>query len=158
EGENFSVLVPDDGLRKDLAVPVGQQESSVSLYAARDGEAVYALMWIKGPSFGESDRGALNSSAKGFLYGFAEGYRRRNNEDFSCEPKGERQISVSGFSGSEYDLPSCTVPVKVRMYTRIVDGQRQMYIAAVFYNAPDKNVSRFIKSFTVTGSPTTDKR
>ena len=44
------------------------------------------------------------------------------------------------------------------MYTRIVDGQRQMYIAAVFYNAPDKNVSRFIKSFTVTGSPTTDKR
>ena len=44
------------------------------------------------------------------------------------------------------------------MYTRVVDGQRRMYIAAVFYEEADKNITRFIKSFTVTSSPNTEKQ
>jgi endonuclease YncB( thermonuclease family) len=158
EGENFSALVPKDGFHKQVTLPIGPQEGTLNIYVAREGQTVYALMWIAGPSFGESDRSALSSSAQGFLYGFAAGYRRRNNAEFSCEPKGERQVFAGGFSGSEYDLPSCTIPTKVRMYTRVVDGQRRMYIAAVFYEEADKNVSRFIKSFTVTSSTNTEKQ
>ena len=155
EGENFSALMPKGGLHKEVTRSVGRGEASVNIYVARDGQTVFALMWVAAPTLGESDRSALTNSAKGFLYGFAEGYRRRNNTEFSCEPRGERQVNAGGFSGSEYDLPSCTIPAKVRMYTRVVDGQRRMYIASVFYDQADKNVSRFIKSFTVTDSPNT---
>ena len=155
ENAEFSVLVPDDGMRRSISVPMGGEKTSdVSIYAAREGQARYALMWISAPSLGESDRSALTNSAQAFLYGFAEGYKRRNNEPFECEPQGERPFAVNGFSGSDFDLRSCTFPGKLRMYTRSVNGQREMYIAVVFYGETDANVSRFIKSFTVGGSTT----
>jgi endonuclease YncB( thermonuclease family) len=152
EGENFSVVVPENGVRRQKSIPVGDQMAEVNIYAARDGQAVYTLMWITGPSFGEQDKPTISQMVQGFLYGFAEGYRRRNNEHFLCEPQGERTLSVSGFSGSDYDLPSCTIPTKVRAFSRVVNGRRQLYIAAVFYAEEDPKVSRFIKSFTVTTS------
>jgi endonuclease YncB( thermonuclease family) len=152
EDADFSIQVPDDGQRRSISLPMGEKTSTVSIYAARDGEARYALMWISGPSFGESDKSALTNSAHAFLYGFAEGYKRRNNENFVCEPQGERPFTVNEFSGSDFDLRSCTIPGKLRMYTRSVNGERQMYIAVVFYNEPDANVSRFIKSFTIAGA------
>jgi endonuclease YncB( thermonuclease family) len=153
EGENFSVVVPENGVRRHKSIPVGDQTAEVNIYAARDGQAVYTLMWITGPSFGEQDQPTISQMVQGFLYGFAEGYRRRNNEPFLCEPQGERSLSVSGFSGSDYDLPSCTIPTKVRAFSRVVNGRRQMYIAAAFYAEEDPKVSRFIKSFTVTTAP-----
>ena len=151
KGESFSVLVPDDGLQKTIQVPFGDQMVDISVYAARDGGAIFALMWITGPSYGETDRAAIQSTVHGFLKGFREGYQNRYNEEFSCEMQGERRFVVGGFSASEYDLPSCAIPAKLRAYTRVVGGDRQMYIGVVFYSQDETaNVSRFMKSFTVT--------
>jgi|SRR5688572_20178506 len=150
-GESFTALVPDDGQRKTLQVPFRDQMVDVNVYAARDGWAIYALMWLTGPSYGESDRAAINSTIQQFLRGFAEGYQQRNNSEFSCEMQGERRFSAGGFSAIEYDLPTCTIPAKVRAYSRLVGSDRQMYMAAVFYSVEeDANVGRFMKSFTVT--------
>jgi Staphylococcal nuclease homologue len=149
-GESFSALVPDDGVRKTMSVPFGEQMVDVNVYAARDGWAIYALMWITGPTYGESDRTAIASTVGGFLEGFAEGYKNRNKSEFSCEMQDERRFSAGGFSAIEYDLPSCTIPAKVRAYTRVVRGDRQMYVGAVFYNQQeDENISRFLRSFTI---------
>lgn len=151
QGESFSALVPDDGQKKQIQVPFGDQMVDINVYTARDGGAIYALMWITGPSYGETDRVAIQSTVNGFLRGFAEGYQRRNNSEFSCEMEGERCFSAGGFSASEYDLPSCTIPARVRAFTRVVGGERQMYIGAAFYSQDETvSVSRFIKSFTVT--------
>ena len=161
EGQYFSVVVPDDGVRKEAEIPVGEQSAEIGVYVAREGQSVYAIMWLVGPSFGEQDKATITNSVRGFLYGFAEGYKRKNNEEFSCELQGERNIAVNGFSGSDYDLPACTIPGKVRAYTRVINGRRQMYIAAVFYAEDDPKVTRFIKSFTVNTSsrkPTTEKQ
>ena len=153
EGQYFSVVVPDDGVRREAEIPVGEQTAEIGVYAAREGQSVYAIMWLTGPSFGEQDKATITNSVRGFLYGFAEGYKRRNNEEFSCDLQGERNISLNGFSGSDFDLPACTIPGKVRAFSRVVNGRRQMYIAAVFYPEPDAKVTRFIKSFTVSTSP-----
>lgn len=153
EGENFSVDVPDGGVQKQVILPFGERMVAVSVFAARDSRAVYVLMWITGPSYGESDKSAITSSVHGFLNGFTRGYQRHNREPFVCEPRAARNMSVNGFSGSDFDIPSCTIPAKVRLFTRTVDGERRMYIGAVFYEeAKDPNVSRFIKSFTVNTS------
>jgi hypothetical protein len=41
----------------------------------------------------------------------------------------------------------------VRAYTRVIGEERQMYIGATFYSPDDTaNVTRFIKSFTITSS------
>lgn len=150
-GENFSALLPDDGQKKTIPIPFGDQMVDVNVYASRDGWAIYALMWIKGPSAGETDRVAINSTIKGFLTGVSQGYERGSGSQFSCEMQGERRFSSGGFSAIEYDLPTCTIPAKVRAYSRVVGSDRQMYVGAVFYSQEeDANVSRFMKSFTVT--------
>lgn len=59
---------------------------------------------------------------------------------------------TNGYTGSEFDLTSCTIPGKVRAFTRLAGDQRQMYIGVVFYKEEDPNVARFLRSFTV-GSP-----
>lgn len=157
-GESFSALVPDDGAQKTIQVPFGDQMIDVNVYASRDGGSIYALMWIKGPSLGESDRVAINSTVKGFLRGVSAGYQQQNGNEFSCDMQDERRFTAGGFSASEYDLPSCTIPAKVRAYTRVVGADRQMYVGVVFYTQQeDTNVSRFMKSFTITTSPIKSK-
>lgn len=158
DGESFSALVPDDGLSKQISVPFGDQMFDVNVYAAHDGPAIYALMWITGPSYGEADRIAIQATVGNFIRGFGVGYERVKNKEFSCEMEGERRFSTGGFIATEYDLPSCSIPAKVRAYTRVVGGDRQMYIGAVFYTKDeDPNVSRFIKSFTITPSTSKSK-
>lgn len=153
KGESFSALVPDDGLRKTIAVPFAGQSVDINVYASRDGGAIYALMWITGPSFGEADRPTIQATVQGFLKGVSAGYEQRNSAEFTCEMQNERRFSSGGFSASEYDLPSCTIPAKVRAYTRVVGGERQMYIGAVFYSQDETtNVSRFMKSFIITAA------
>ena len=157
-GESFSALVPDDGAQKTIQVPFGDKMVDINVYASRDGGAIFALMWIKGPSLGETDRVAIDSTIKGFLRGVSAGYQQQNGNEFSCEMQGERRFTAGGFSASEYDLPSCTIPAKVRAYSRVVGSDRQMYVGVVFYTQEeDANVSRFMKSFTIT-NPSPKKR
>jgi hypothetical protein len=42
------------------------------------------------------------------------------------------------------------IPTKARVFTRVINGERQMYIGSVFYLEPNDNVDRFINSFTIT--------
>jgi len=147
EGENFSALVPEEGKQLKIPVPFGDQMIDVKVYMARDGMAFYSLMWITGPSSGETDKASLNGTVLGFLNGVGQGYQ--GGAPFSCELEGEKDVSVGGYTGSEFDLPSCTIPAKMRVFTKVVGDQRQMYVGAVFYAEEDPNVSRFLKSFTV---------
>lgn len=150
-GENFSALVPEEGKQMKAPVLFGDQMIDVNIYMARDGWTVYALMWITAPSFGETDTAAINDTLTGFLKGVGAGYDSRDGRSgaFSCEPRGQNNISLSGYTGREFDLTTCTVPATARAYTKVVDGQRQMYMGAVFYMEEDANVKRFLKSFTV---------
>jgi hypothetical protein len=89
-----------------------------------------------------------------YVEGVKEGYEARAKSvgrptTFSCELENENDISRSGYTGSEFDLSSCTVPGYVRIFTKVVNNKRQMYVATAFYTAEDENVTRFIKSFTV---------
>lgn len=156
EGENFSALVPDEGRQVKIPVPFGDQMVDVNVYMARDNSVIYSLMWITGPSYGESDWSAIQGTVRGFLKGVAEGFQRSGGGPFACELESERRISVNGYSGGDFELPTCTVPGKVRALTKVGAGQRQMYVAATFYMQEDANVSRFLRSFTA-GTPSPQK-
>ena len=74
-----------------------------------------------------------------------------------CQSQNEQDISMHGFTGLEFDISSCTVPVKVRVFTRITNNERQMYAAMVLYKEKEENVDRFINSFTITAPASTQK-
>ena len=149
-GANFSALVPAGGKQTDVPVPEGESH----IYLARDGSSVYTIAWVTAPSMGETDEDAIAGSLSVFTLGVGQGFRMASEsagrpQSFQCELENEKKISQSGYTGSEYDLNSCTVPARARAFTRLVDGQRQMYIAIVFYTQQDENVDRFINSFTM---------
>lgn len=148
-GENFSALLPEDGHHTVIEIPHEGETYDLHVYAARDGWAIYALMWITGPTEGETDKAVADEMVRKFLEGFGVGYQQQTQRAFACELEGETRTSVNGYSRSEFELSSCTIPAKVRVYTRVRGGNRQMYIGAVFYVEEDDNVARFIKSFTV---------
>jgi hypothetical protein len=147
-GENFSVLVPSDGKQITNSIPFGDQMIEVNYYTSRDGRVVYSLMWTTGPTNSETDSAAINGTLSGFVKGVAAGYETAGGK-FSCDPRADRDISLSGYSGREFDLKACTIPAMVRVYTKVVGSQRHMYVAAVFYGKDEKNVSKFQESFTI---------
>lgn len=148
-GANFSALVPAGGKQTDVPVPEGESH----IFLARDGSSVYTIAWVTAPTMGETDEDAIAGSLSVFTLGVGQGFRIASEsagrpQSFQCELQNEKNISQSGYTGSEYDLNSCTVPARARAFTKVVDGQRQMYIAIVFYTQEDENVDRFINSFT----------
>ena len=157
-GENFSAEMPAGGKHVKLPVPFNDgsgRSIDLNIYMVRDGYAVFTTMWMTGPSYGETDRGVVDQAVRSFLQGLGLGYQRGGGGgEFSCELESERKLSIAGYTGSEFDLPSCTVPGKVRVFTKVIGGQRQMYIGGAFSWRPDPNVSRFLNSFTVTTTRT----
>lgn len=161
EGENFSALVPQGGETRTIQVPSGAETVDTHVYMVRDGESVFSITWVTGPTEGETDSDALTYSMRRYVEGVKEGYEARAKSvgrptTFSCELENQKDISRSGYTGSEFDLSSCTVPGYARIFTKVVNNKRQMYVATAFYTAEDENVTRFINSFTV-GPPQNSK-
>jgi hypothetical protein len=159
-GEDFSVFVPEGGKYATASTPIGGQPHEVKTYMARDGSAAYAIAWFKVPTYGEDDQMVFDLYVREFLKGVAEGSQDGNGQArFVCEPgQPKKSISQNGYTGFEFDLSSsCTPSARLRMYTRVVEDQRQVYFGAVIYGDEDENVGRFLKSFTIV-SPKTRTR
>jgi endonuclease YncB( thermonuclease family) len=153
-GENFSADVPAGGKRLKLPVAADGGTADLNLYMVRDGSTIYELIWTTGRSYGEADETALDQALGGYLKGIDQGYQSAGGGPFACASQSEKKLSIAGYTGSEYDMSSCTVPGKLRVFTKVTAGQRQMYVGAVFYRQDDPNVSRFLRSFTVSASTT----
>ena len=153
-GENFSADIPAGGKQMKLPVAADSGTSDLNIYVVRDGKTIYELIWLTGPSYGEADETALEQAMGGYLKGVDQGYQNAGGGPFSCASQSAQKVSMAGYAGSEFDLSSCIVPGKLRVFTKVIDGQRQMYVGAAFYPEPDPNVSRFLRSFTVSASRT----
>jgi len=144
--------MPAGGKMEKIPTPIDDGSGAtadVNVYKVRDGDAIYAVIWMKGPFYGEADRTALDQGARGFIQGLRLGYQNGGAGEFSCDLNHERRLSAPGYTAVEFDLGSCTIPGKIRVYTRVVGGERQMYLGAAFHFRDDTNVARFLNSFTV---------
>ncbi|HEU4870093.1 MAG TPA: hypothetical protein VFT08_04520, partial [Pyrinomonadaceae bacterium] len=113
------------------------------------------VIWSKGPTLGETDQLAVEGVLKDVLK-VNEGIYRRKNSGGTCEPREQKIETQNGFTGMEFDLSNCLVPTRMRVYTKVIDDQRQMYIGFVA-GEQDENATRFLKSFNF-GSAKTRKR
>lgn len=147
-GEDFSVLVPVDGRQVNEPIATGSETVNLHTYLVRDGYAFYAVLWTTGPSRGERDVTVVKSSMREFLRGIEAGYSNAGIA-YACGPESEQDISAQGFTGREIDLTGCTVPTRMRIFTRATDAKRQLYLAAVFYTQSEANVQKFLNSFSV---------
>lgn len=149
--ERFTALVPEEGDEQTLPIPAGDRTVPGHLYRGRDGRAAFVVSWLSGATYGEADDVAIRSTMSNFLRGFGSTFDTiKPGQHFSCELQNEKDVSMRDFTGLEFDLTSCTLPARARVFTRVINGERQLYLATVFYLEPDTNISRFINSFTIT--------
>ncbi|HSE20401.1 MAG TPA: thermonuclease family protein, partial [Pyrinomonadaceae bacterium] len=76
-GEKFSVLVPLDGKSMSFPIPAGDRVINLNMYLGRQDLSVYQVMWLSGPSMGETDASAIDGTIQGFLRGMASVYEAR---------------------------------------------------------------------------------
>lgn len=148
-GESFSVLVPAEGKQVREPVQTGAGTVDIQTYMVKDGAAVYVVMWISGPSGGERDVAVVKGSMNQVLQAITAGYAS-NGVAYACGTQSESDVSAKGFTGREIDLSDCTVPTKMRIFTKAADSKRRVYLGAVFYTQPDANVRKFLNSLNVT--------
>jgi hypothetical protein len=161
--ESFSALIPEEGELKTVPVPGGDRMVEGHVYGGRDGRSAFIVSWFTGQTYGEADVDAIRHGLASFLKGFGGTFDAKysiQRPNFSCELQNEKNISMGGFTGLEFDLTSCTIPARARVFTRTIDDQRQLYLAAAFYLEQDDNVARFINSFTITppAKPSSSKK
>jgi micrococcal nuclease len=152
-GQNFSVLVPEQGRQITQPTNAGGEQVDVNMYLVQEGGSLYSVIWLTGPSLGETDKTALEDSVVEFIKASHKNYERADRGYFSCGKQRETNVSMNGYTGVEYDMSSCSLPTRARAFTKVVDGQREMYIGIVFYGEDDEHVMRFIKSFVAGSAP-----
>jgi len=147
-GEKFSVLVPADGKSMTFPIPAGDRVINLNMYLGRQNLSVYQVMWVTGPSMGETDASAIDGTIKGFVRAMASVYEARNGAgSFQCEAPEPTSISMKGFTGLEFDFQACPVNGVARVFTKVVGDERRMYVFGVFYKQRDASVAKFLKSF-----------
>lgn len=137
EGENFSVLIPQGGKQFNIELPFGNQPVTAKGYVSRDGDTAYMLFWIKGPHQSESDASVVQLMINSIVRGT------------DCDGTSQRNVVLAGYYGKEIDLSACRPQATARVYTTVVGDQRELYFGAAMFKAPDENISKFLKSFTV---------
>jgi endonuclease YncB( thermonuclease family) len=157
-GEQFTAFVPEGGKQLTSSTPHPTGATDITAYVAHDGSTTYMVMWAIGAPTGESEQTVLRRALESFVSGIGRAYENNTNSAFACELQSARRFSSNGFNASDFELPSCTIPGRVRVYTRMVGGKRQLYIGAAFYPQEDANVSRFLNSFTILPSTAKAKR
>lgn len=150
-GESFTALLPEGGEQGSKTVAVGDQNIEIFYHRSRDGNSFFELVWFKGPYQGETDADAIQAGLRMIINGVSSGYEAAGGVKFQCEPTSQTPISAAGYVGREFDLTGCTAPGMVRVYTKVIGNERQLYLGFTFYREDDENVWKFLKSFTVSG-------
>jgi endonuclease YncB( thermonuclease family) len=146
-----SILVPGDGTKRSTKVLLEDgRVVDLNIYLGRFDKTTYVVVSSAGPNAGESDAEILDSAIKGFVGGIKSDWQKLGTS-FECYPDLDRDFSVSGYAGRQYDLSGCTVPGRTRFYTRVVNNVRELYLTAAFFfgSSDDPNASRFFDSFAV---------
>lgn len=155
-GQDFSALVPQNGKQLDAEVPFDGELGNVTVYVGRDGWSTYLVQWLKAGTRGESHKDVLNSGMMGFAMGLNQGLGP--NVSASCGATNEKYISITGLPAVEFELGSCPLRGRARIVTKLVNGQRQVYVLAALYMNEDDNVPRFLNSLAVDGAANTKPR
>lgn len=153
-GGKVSMLVPGEGTRRSSKFLLEDgRVVSINTYLGRSERTTFLVVFSSGADAGESDAAILDSAVRGFIDGIKTDWKKLGTT-FECYPELTRNIAVSGFVGRQYDLGGCTLPGKVRFYTRVVNNVREMYVTGAFFfgSSDDPKARRFFDSFAVSAS------
>jgi micrococcal nuclease len=144
KNEHFSVMVPGLGNEGSIGFPAGTGVMTVNYWANDYDGASYLLIWSVGPNYALSDESASEDLAKGLIDGLNRGAQLRGT---SFESSRQRPLKINNYYGIQYSLTSPQLPGVIRVFSKRVGDQRELYLLGVLRkNEKDPSVERFFSS------------
>ena len=142
---------PPNGTRIVKSIAVGSEVVKTNQYLAFEGRNLYTVAWFTASTHGEDDRMALDQFIFNEFSAGAAGALTGGDPNARCHAQSEKVVSANGYFGIELDMSQCPMPTRIRAFTKVTDGRREVYFATVTFREEDANVTRFLKTFTMRG-------
>jgi endonuclease YncB( thermonuclease family) len=140
---------PPNGTQVVKSMVFGSETVKTNQYIAWEGRNVYSVAWFTATTYGEDDRMALDQFIFNEFKAGVAGAFTGGDPNARCNPQSEKDVSANGYFGLELDLSLCPIPTRIRAFTKATGDRREVYFAAVTFHEEDANVTRFIKTFTI---------
>ena len=148
-GLPFTAFPPPNGTRIVKSVVFGSEIVKTSQYIAWEGRNLYSVAWFTAQTYGEDDSTALDQFIFNEFISATAGAFTGGDPNARCTPQSEKDVSANGYFGVELDLSLCPIPTRIRAFTKATGDRREVYFAAVTFKDDDVNVTRFLKTFTI---------
>jgi endonuclease YncB( thermonuclease family) len=151
--EHFSVLFPSDGLEAIYSVLDGEGKAVPFHYlAGHSDEEVYLLLSTKGSNGKYTDASAADEAVSGFIGAMNRGIENAGSGALITTVP-VRDLKVNGYSGRQYRLSNADLSGVVRVLSRQVGDQRELFMLCVLTrNGSASAGEQFLNSFTIIGN------
>ncbi|HEV8189813.1 MAG TPA: thermonuclease family protein [Pyrinomonadaceae bacterium] len=148
-GLPFTAFPPPNGTRIVKSIAFGSEVVKTNQYIAWEGRNLYSVAWFTAQTYGEDDHLALDQFIFNEYMAGVAGALTGGDPKARCHPQSEKDVSANGYFGVELDLSLCPMPTRIRAFTKTTGDKREVYFAAVTFQDEDANVTRFLKTFTM---------
>jgi len=148
-GLPVTAFPPPNGTRVVKSIAFGSEIVKTNQYIAWEGRNLYSVAWFTAQTYGEDDRMALDQFIFNEYMAGVAGALTGGDPKARCHPQSEKDVSANGYFGVELDLSLCPMPTRIRAFTKTSGDRREVYFAAVTFREDDANVTRFLKTFTI---------
>jgi len=149
---HFSIRIPADSLKVEYPILDAQQKIvSINYILGSNEAAMYSVMWIQAANDDATDDKATEESLQGFLKG-VNGYYKSKGWNFQVVSSAGRAVRVGNYTGKQYTLTADTFTGVIRIVTRRVGDQREMFGLAVLGPGGDWAAPAFLNSLKISGN------
>jgi len=149
KNEHFSVMVPGVGVETTNTFPIGAEFGTGHYWVGRRDASVYLLSWQKGPNLKYTDAAVFSEFTRGVVIGLNHGFARTGTEaEFTITD--ERRLNLDGYAGRQYEVSAPGLPAVIRVFTKQVGDQREVYLVGVLNSTEDNpTVGKFFSSLSL---------
>lgn len=151
--EHFSVFFPSDGLEAIYSVLDGEGKAVPFHYlAGHTAEEIYLLLSTKGSNGKYTDASAADEAVSGFIGAMNRGIEKAGSSALITTVP-VRDLKVNGYSGRQYRLSNENISGVIRVLSRQVGDQRELFMLCVLTRAGSASAgAQFLNSFTIIGN------
>lgn len=151
--EHFSVLFPSDGLEALYSVLDTEGKAVPFHYlAGHSAEEIYLLLSTKGSNGKYTDASAADDAVSGFISAMNHGIEKVGSSALITTVP-VRDLKVNGYSGRQYKLSSENLSGVIRVLSRQVGDQRELFMLCVLTRPGSASArEQFLNSFMIIGN------
>jgi hypothetical protein len=132
QSRRFSVRVPGNSKEYEYPVLDGDKKIiNINYVTGSDDDMFYLVMWTRGANAGHTDASVAADTVHGLLDGINKNLERIGQSLRVTAGPG-RDMKLGDFSGKQYRLSLGSLSALVRVFSKQVDDQREVFMVGVF--------------------------